>query len=134
MENANPIIFQRSGERLLTATDEDENVHDPIDDREIFDILCLFGIYSDRLYLHKLDVFLKYKVDRLYKRSRMHVFKQICVRNKYLIPFELIQMNAKIDVCRLFLAPFLNIYCSHRVPIIYSAWVAIVYIVRISYA
>lgn len=42
MENANPIIFQRSGERLLTATDEDENVHDPFDDREIFDILCLF--------------------------------------------------------------------------------------------
>uniref|UniRef100_H2TMF2 Cytosolic iron-sulfur assembly component 2B n=1 Tax=Takifugu rubripes TaxID=31033 RepID=H2TMF2_TAKRU len=41
LENANPIIFQRTGERLLTATDEDENVHDPIDDREIFDILCL---------------------------------------------------------------------------------------------
>lgn len=42
LENANPTIFQRTGERLLTATDEDENVHDPIDDREIFDILCLF--------------------------------------------------------------------------------------------
>ncbi|KAG8000336.1 Mitotic spindle-associated MMXD complex subunit MIP18 [Nibea albiflora] len=39
LENANPVIFQRSGERLLTATDEDEDVHDPIDDREIFDIL-----------------------------------------------------------------------------------------------
>ncbi|KAM7385285.1 hypothetical protein PAMP_001373 [Pampus punctatissimus] len=39
LENANPVIFQRSGERLLTAADEDEDVHDPIDDREIFDIL-----------------------------------------------------------------------------------------------
>ncbi|TKS86040.1 Mitotic spindle-associated MMXD complex subunit MIP18 MSS19-interacting protein of 18 kDa [Collichthys lucidus] len=39
LENANPVIFQRSGERLLTATDEDEDIHDPIDDREIFDIL-----------------------------------------------------------------------------------------------
>uniref|UniRef100_A0A8C1IXV8 Cytosolic iron-sulfur assembly component 2B n=1 Tax=Cyprinus carpio TaxID=7962 RepID=A0A8C1IXV8_CYPCA len=39
LENANPLIFQRSGERLLTATDEDEDVADPIDDREIFDIL-----------------------------------------------------------------------------------------------
>uniref|UniRef100_A0AAY4B4N2 Cytosolic iron-sulfur assembly component 2B n=1 Tax=Denticeps clupeoides TaxID=299321 RepID=A0AAY4B4N2_9TELE len=39
LENANPLVFQRSGERLLTATDEDENVADPIDDREIFDIL-----------------------------------------------------------------------------------------------
>uniref|UniRef100_A0A673GDW4 Mitotic spindle-associated MMXD complex subunit MIP18-like n=1 Tax=Sinocyclocheilus rhinocerous TaxID=307959 RepID=A0A673GDW4_9TELE len=38
LENANPLIFQRSGERLLTATDEDEDVADPIDDREIFDI------------------------------------------------------------------------------------------------
>lgn len=39
LENANPLIFQRSGERLLTATDEDEDVADPIDDREIFGIL-----------------------------------------------------------------------------------------------
>ncbi|KAK9971925.1 hypothetical protein ABG768_025263 [Culter alburnus] len=41
LENANPLIFQRSGERLLTATDEDEDVADPIDDREIFDILSV---------------------------------------------------------------------------------------------
>lgn len=39
LENANPLIFQRSGERLVTAADEDEDVSDPIDDREIFDIL-----------------------------------------------------------------------------------------------
>ena len=39
LENANPLIFQRSGVRLLTANDEDEDVVDPIDDREIFDIL-----------------------------------------------------------------------------------------------
>lgn len=39
LENANPVIFQRTGDRRLTSTDEDENVHDPIDDREIFDIL-----------------------------------------------------------------------------------------------
>lgn len=38
LENANPVIFQRSGDRLLTSNDEDEDVHDPIDDREIFDI------------------------------------------------------------------------------------------------
>uniref|UniRef100_A0A4W4GP59 Cytosolic iron-sulfur assembly component 2B n=1 Tax=Electrophorus electricus TaxID=8005 RepID=A0A4W4GP59_ELEEL len=39
LENANPLIFQRTGERLLTASEEDEDVADPIDDREIFDIL-----------------------------------------------------------------------------------------------
>lgn len=59
LENANPIIFQRSGERLLTATDEDENVHDPFDDREIFDILCLFWVYAGRFYLNISDIFLK---------------------------------------------------------------------------
>ncbi|CAG6016458.1 unnamed protein product [Menidia menidia] len=41
LENANPVIFQRSGERLLTASEEDEEVHDAIDDREIFDILSI---------------------------------------------------------------------------------------------
>lgn len=45
LENANPLIFQRSGERLLTASEEDEDVADPIDDREIFDILSMFQIY-----------------------------------------------------------------------------------------
>ncbi|KAM3862833.1 cytosolic iron-sulfur assembly component 2B [Diretmus argenteus] len=38
-ENNNPVIFQRSGARLHAATDEDDDIHDPIDDREIFDIL-----------------------------------------------------------------------------------------------
>uniref|UniRef100_G3PDY9 Cytosolic iron-sulfur assembly component 2B n=1 Tax=Gasterosteus aculeatus aculeatus TaxID=481459 RepID=G3PDY9_GASAC len=41
LENANPVIFQRSGDRLLTSNDEDEDVHDPIDDREIFDIRAI---------------------------------------------------------------------------------------------
>lgn len=41
LENENPVIFQRTVDRLLTATDEDEDVHDPIDDREIFDILSI---------------------------------------------------------------------------------------------
>ena len=39
LENENPVVFQRSGERLWTAADEDEGVHDPIDHREVFDIL-----------------------------------------------------------------------------------------------
>ncbi|KAK6477146.1 cytosolic iron-sulfur assembly component 2B-like [Huso huso] len=42
LENANPLIFQRSGERQLTTEEEDEEFADPIDDREIFDILVCF--------------------------------------------------------------------------------------------
>lgn len=41
LSNANPVVYQRSEDRLQTATDEDEDVHDPIDEREIFDILFL---------------------------------------------------------------------------------------------
>ncbi|XP_056902643.1 cytosolic iron-sulfur assembly component 2B [Takifugu flavidus] len=56
LENANPIIFQRTGERLLTATDEDENVHDPIDDREIFDLIRTINDPEHPLSLEELNV------------------------------------------------------------------------------
>ncbi|KAI1904164.1 hypothetical protein AGOR_G00002870 [Albula goreensis] len=36
LDNANPVIYQRSGERVLTVEEEDEDIVDPIDDREIF--------------------------------------------------------------------------------------------------
>lgn len=38
MENENPNIYQKLGSRAVTATDEDENVVDPFDNREIFGI------------------------------------------------------------------------------------------------
>lgn len=40
LENANPLIYERSGERPVTAGEEDEQVPDIIDAREIFDIRC----------------------------------------------------------------------------------------------
>lgn len=42
LDNENPLIYQRSGERILTAEEEDEDIADPIDDREIFDILVVY--------------------------------------------------------------------------------------------
>ncbi|NWR64620.1 MIP18 protein, partial [Bucorvus abyssinicus] len=39
LENANPLIYRRSGERPVTAREEDDELPDSIDDREIFDIL-----------------------------------------------------------------------------------------------
>ncbi|KAM8851717.1 cytosolic iron-sulfur assembly component 2B isoform X1 [Synchiropus splendidus] len=56
LENANPVIFQRSDERLLTATDEDEDVHDPIDDREIFDMIRSINDPEHPLSLEELNV------------------------------------------------------------------------------
>ncbi|XP_051563003.1 cytosolic iron-sulfur assembly component 2B-like [Myxocyprinus asiaticus] len=56
LENANPLIFQRSGERLLTATDEDEDIADPIDDREIFDLIRSINDPEHPLSLEELNV------------------------------------------------------------------------------
>lgn len=43
LENANPLIYRRSGERPVTAREEDDDLADTIDDREIFDILAAGG-------------------------------------------------------------------------------------------
>lgn len=43
LENANPLIYRRSGERPVTAREEDDELPDSIDDREIFDILAREG-------------------------------------------------------------------------------------------
>uniref|UniRef100_A0A4W5N3H1 Cytosolic iron-sulfur assembly component 2B n=1 Tax=Hucho hucho TaxID=62062 RepID=A0A4W5N3H1_9TELE len=56
LENANPLIFQRSGERLQTANDEDEDVADPIDDREIFDLIRSINDPEHPLSLEELNV------------------------------------------------------------------------------
>lgn len=40
LENANPLIYERSGERPVTEGEEDEQIPDSIDAREIFDIRC----------------------------------------------------------------------------------------------
>lgn len=56
LENANPMIFQRSGERLLTASEEDEDVHDPIDDREVFDLIRSINDPEHPLSLEELNV------------------------------------------------------------------------------
>lgn len=56
LENANPLIFQRSGARLRTANDDDEDVVDPIDDREIFDLIRSINDPEHPLSLEELNV------------------------------------------------------------------------------
>ncbi|XP_037536288.1 cytosolic iron-sulfur assembly component 2B [Nematolebias whitei] len=56
LENANPVVFQRSVERLLTASEEDEDVYDPIDDREIFDLIRSINDPEHPLTLEELNV------------------------------------------------------------------------------
>ncbi|XP_035252725.1 cytosolic iron-sulfur assembly component 2B isoform X1 [Anguilla anguilla] len=56
LDNENPQIFQRSGERLWTAEDEDEDIADPIDDREIFDLIRSINDPEHPLSLEDLNV------------------------------------------------------------------------------
>ncbi|XP_051788019.1 cytosolic iron-sulfur assembly component 2B [Erpetoichthys calabaricus] len=56
LENVNPLIYQRSGERQLTAEDEDEDFVDPIDDREIFDLIRSINDPEHPLSLEELNV------------------------------------------------------------------------------
>ncbi|XP_059929422.1 cytosolic iron-sulfur assembly component 2B isoform X2 [Gadus macrocephalus] len=56
LENENPVVFQRSGARLWTAADEDEGVHDPIDHREVFDLIRSINDPEHPLSLEELNV------------------------------------------------------------------------------
>jgi len=39
LENSNPAVFGRVGERKVLPSEEDDDVRDEIDAREVFDIL-----------------------------------------------------------------------------------------------
>ena len=39
LDNANPTIYQRCEERLVTLQEEDDDIVDEIDEREVYDIL-----------------------------------------------------------------------------------------------
>lgn len=47
LENANPTIFQQKKERDILPGEEDEEVVDKIDEREVFDILY-YAIASNK--------------------------------------------------------------------------------------
>ncbi|KAK2545838.1 hypothetical protein Q9966_000919 [Columba livia] len=56
LENANPLIYRRSGERPVTAREEDEELPDSIDDREIFDLIRSINDPEHPLTLEELNV------------------------------------------------------------------------------
>lgn len=43
VENLNPNVYKKSDDRKVSAADEDDNVTDPFDEREIFG-MCIFII------------------------------------------------------------------------------------------
>ncbi|XP_053934341.1 cytosolic iron-sulfur assembly component 2B isoform X2 [Cuculus canorus] len=56
LENANPLVYRRSGERPVTAREEDDDLADTIDDREIFDLIRSINDPEHPLTLEELNV------------------------------------------------------------------------------
>ncbi|NXA35007.1 MIP18 protein, partial [Eudromia elegans] len=56
LENANPLIYRRSSERPVTAREEDDELPDSIDDREIFDLIRSINDPEHPLTLEELNV------------------------------------------------------------------------------
>ncbi|XP_069089905.1 cytosolic iron-sulfur assembly component 2B [Pleurodeles waltl] len=56
LENANPLIYQRQGDRPLTAREQDEDLPDQIDEREIFDLIRSINDPEHPLSLEELNV------------------------------------------------------------------------------
>ncbi|XP_067905156.1 cytosolic iron-sulfur assembly component 2B-like [Heterodontus francisci] len=56
LENANPLIYGRSSERPLTVREQEEDVADAIDDREIFDLIRSINDPEHPLSLEELNV------------------------------------------------------------------------------
>ncbi|XP_067938450.1 cytosolic iron-sulfur assembly component 2B-like [Watersipora subatra] len=54
--NANPQVFKASGSRPVTDSELDDNIHDPVDSREIFDILRTINDPEHPLTLEELNV------------------------------------------------------------------------------
>ena len=51
IQNANPKVYEKLQLRTVTAEEEDDDVHDLIDSREIFDILFINSTKQNiRLY------------------------------------------------------------------------------------
>lgn len=56
LENVNPHIFAKAGERLASATDWDDCIYDPFDSREIFDLIRNIRDPEHPLTLEELNV------------------------------------------------------------------------------
>ncbi|XP_052815540.1 MIP18 family protein galla-2-like [Mya arenaria] len=56
LDNANPILYERTKERDLRPEDEDDDVEDEFDDREVFDLIRCINDPEHPLSLEELNV------------------------------------------------------------------------------
>ena len=56
LDNVNPTLYDRTGERILTEADWDDTITDPVDVREIFDLIRDINDPEHPLTLEQLNV------------------------------------------------------------------------------
>ena len=56
LDNVNPTLYDRTGERILTEADWDDSITDPVDVREIFDLIRDINDPEHPLTLEQLNV------------------------------------------------------------------------------
>ncbi|ESO98237.1 hypothetical protein LOTGIDRAFT_187336 [Lottia gigantea] len=56
LDNANPVVFQKTTEREILPEDEDNDVLDEIDDREVYDLIRSINDPEHPLTLEELNV------------------------------------------------------------------------------
>ena len=74
LQNANPTIYAKAQERLVTTTEQDEDVYDEIDSREIFDLIRSINDPEHPLTLEQLNVVDEKNINVDDKNSRLSIF------------------------------------------------------------
>lgn len=74
VENVNPQRFSKQSQREVTKEEEDENVEDPIDEREIFDLLRDINDPEHPMSLEELNVVQLDNIEVDQEKSCINVF------------------------------------------------------------
>ena len=73
LENANPLVFQRTADREVLPEELDDNVRDEIDAREVFDLLRFINDPEHPLTLEELNVLQEAHIDVSDSENRVEV-------------------------------------------------------------
>lgn len=73
LENVNPEVFERVKDRDICPEEEDDNVHDEIDSREVFDLIRCINDPEHPLTLEELNVLQQAHIDVNDAESRVTV-------------------------------------------------------------
>jgi len=74
LDNANPVVFLRTKERQVTADEEDDDVTDKFDSREVFDLIRGINDPEHPLSLEELNVVEESKVEVDDEANTVNIF------------------------------------------------------------